>query len=79
MSDNPDVHDKTPLAEYFARDPHQHTEQSLAAIVGHLRTQRKKFKMGDKSAGSPKPKTATALKQEAAMEVGKDLLGDLDL
>ena len=79
MSEKPDIHDQTPIAEYFARDPHQHTEQSISAIVAHLRTQRKKFKLGDKTAGSPKPKSATAKKQEAAMKIGGNLLGELDL
>ena len=67
------------IAEYFARDPMQHTKQSLDAVIDHLRGQRKRFKAGDKSAGSPKPKTKTQKAQADAMELGKDLLGGLEL
>lgn len=76
---DPTPEEDTPIAEMFARDPFKHTTQSLDAIIKTLREQRHRFKAGDKSAGSPKPKSKTALKQEEAMKIGGDLLDGLDL
>jgi hypothetical protein len=70
----------TPIAEFFARDPFSHTEQSLDAIIKKLRSQRERFKAGNKSAGSPKPPTKAEKARQAAMKIGgDDLLGSLDL
>lgn len=77
--DSPTPDHGSTIAEFFARDPQQHTKQSLDGVIEHLRGQRKRFKAGDKTAGNPKPKTKTQKAQDAAMELGKDLLGGIDL
>lgn len=75
----PDPDEHSTIAEFFARDPFQHTEKSLDAVIEHLRSQRHRFKQGDKSAGSPKAPSKTQAAQTAAMKIGGDLLKDLDL
>jgi hypothetical protein len=76
---SPVEEEATTIAELFARDPHEHTKQSLAQLVSELRKRRARFKVGDKTAGSAKAPSKTAAKQSAAMSINKDLLNDLDL
>ena len=63
------------ISDLFARDPLELTSQDITKIVESIRAQRHRFIAGNKSAGSMKPKTATAKKGEAA----KKLTGKLDL
>jgi len=44
------------LQTLFDRDPLQLSEQDLDTIIAKLREQRANFKLGEKSAGSMKPK-----------------------
>jgi hypothetical protein len=62
----------TDIAELFARDPLQLSEQDLNAIIGRLREQRAQFNLGNAMAGSMKPKTAKA-------KITQDLASKLDL
>ncbi len=69
----------TDLADAFARDPLDHTKDSIQLIVQKLRDQRHQFVAGNKAAGTPnapKPKTASG---QAALELkGQLSLDDLD-
>lgn len=46
------------LLELFARDPLELTKSDLTTIITKMRESRKAFNLGNKSAGSTKPKTA---------------------
>lgn len=79
MSEIIDHAPEEPLAELFARDPGQLSEQDLDTIIAKLRAQRHRFKAGDKTAGKAKQSKASE-KQSAAMKIGgDDLLSGLDL
>lgn len=59
----------TPIAELFARDPFDHTKQSVQLMVDHFRKMRHRFKAGDKAAGSTKPPSKKKLAEQAAMKL----------
>jgi hypothetical protein len=69
-----DASPDTPIAELFARDPYDLSNSDLDAIVAKLRSQRSRYVLGDKTAGSPKP-SKISQKQQAAAKI----TGDLDL
>lgn len=75
MTDN----EETPIAELFARDPYQLSKQDLDSIITKLRSQRKRYVSGDKSAGSPRPSKASKAQSEAAKITGDLDLGDLGI
>lgn len=66
--------EETPIAELFARDPLSLSDQDIDAIIDRLRTQRKRFVLGDKTAGNPK-----GLKKTAKEEAASKIVGDIDL
>lgn len=45
------------LPALFARDPLQLTKDDIATIVAKMRESRRSFNLGNKNAGSTKPKT----------------------
>ena len=69
----------TPLAAYFAKDPMSLSEQDLDTIITKLRSQRKRFVLGDKSAGSTKPSKVSVAQEAAKKITGEIKLGDLGL
>lgn len=50
----------TDMAELFARDPSQHTRESIDEIIAYYRKAREQFILGDKGAGSTKRATKEA-------------------
>lgn len=66
----------TDIAELFARDPLKLTKQDLTAIVMRFRESRGQFTLGNKMAGSTKPKTE---KQKATADIAAKLNLTLDL
>ncbi len=69
----------TDLAGIFAKDPLDLTKDDIHLVVQHMRGKRAQFLSGNKAAGTvnaPKPKTATG---QAALDLSKELLGDLKL
>lgn len=59
MSDTPaPAADSAPLADLYAKDPLDLTATDLDRMVSELRNQRARFNLGEKSAGSAKPKPA---------------------
>lgn len=60
------------MAELFARDPLNHTRESIDAIIAYYREARKNFILGEKSAGSTK-------KMKAAPKSDGPKLGSDDL
>ena len=70
----------TELADAFARDPLDHTKDSLQLIVQKLRDQRHQFVAGSKRAGTPNaPKPRSASGKAAAELKGHLSLDDFDL
>lgn len=70
------------IAELFARDPLDLTDQDLDTIIAKLRASRAAFNAGEKSAGSMKPKaTKKALDPNKPIpaKVTQISLDDLDL
>lgn len=65
----------TDIAELFARDPMQLSEQDLDQIIRAFREMRGQFNLGAKAAGSTKPKTEKQIKENAFVKS----LGELDL
>ena len=70
----------TDIAELFARDPLELSDQDLDAIVARIREQRSQFNLGNAMAGSMKAKP---VKKEIAdlsskLDLG-NILGDLNL
>jgi len=47
----------TDIATLFARDPLELTKEDISAIIEEMRKSRHAFNLGNKSAGSTKPKT----------------------
>lgn len=69
--------DKTDIAEFFARDPLELTDQAIEAIVDEFRSRRHQFNAGNRSAGSTKPKTA---KQKTIDSIAEKIdIGSLSL
>lgn len=66
----------TDIAELFARDPLKLTKADLTAIVTRFRESRGQFTLGNKMAGSTKPKTE---KQKATADIAAKLNLTLDL
>lgn len=58
------------LPALFARDPLELTQEDIATIVEQMRASRKAFNLGNKTAGSTKPKTA---KQKQVSELATKL------
>lgn len=55
------------LAELFARDPLQLTDDNIGEIVKELRAKRENFLLGDKAAAKPpKPSSAPKIKLDLA-------------
>jgi hypothetical protein len=48
------------LAELFARDPLEYSQQDLSDIIRVMREKRKQFNLGNAKAGSTKPLTPKA-------------------
>lgn len=46
------------IAELFARDPLQLTQENIRTIIAEMRKSRHQFNAGNQRAGSTKPKTA---------------------
>lgn len=69
----------TDVAELFSRDPLSLTTQDLDAIIEHLRRGRTNFNLGQKDAGSMKPKTAKPKVEKVTGAAALDLLKDLGL
>jgi hypothetical protein len=51
----------TDMTELFARDPLQHTRESIDEIITYYRGARAAFNLGEKSAGSTKKAKAAPL------------------
>lgn len=64
------------IAELFARDPLKLTREDLTTIVAKFRESRGQFTLGNKMAGSTKPKTE---KQKATLDIASKLNITLDL
>lgn len=81
MTEQPEAVSDTTVGELFARDPLSLSDADITQIIEKLRSQRKRFVVGDKSAGKPVSKlTAADKKKTAAVGVtGKLDLGDLGL
>lgn len=70
----------TPIAELFAKDPLDLTDQDLDKIVAVLREQRSRFvNLGDKGVGKPEARKGKTQKtKESAQDILKKVdLGDL--
>lgn len=65
------------MAELFARDPLQHTKESIDEIIAYYRVARANFNLGDKTAGSPKKVAKTAADKQPKIKSLdlNDLLG----
>jgi hypothetical protein len=55
------------MAELFARDPLNHTRESIDEIIAYYRTVRASFILGEKSAGSTKKAKASGPAKGAKM------------
>lgn len=66
----------TDIAELFARDPMSLTKEDISAIVEEYRKMRGQFNLGNKMAGSTKPKTEKA---KAAIDLAEILNLDIKL
>lgn len=64
------------IAELFARDPLKLSDQDLLSIIGRFRAARHQFNLGNKMAGSTKPKTE---KQQKVADTAAKLNFDLEL
>lgn len=64
------------IHELFARDPLSLTDIEFEQIIARFRESRGQFTLGNRSAGKIKPPTA---KQQATLDLAKDLKLDLDL
>ena len=71
---------ETPLAELFATNPLKLSDQDINRIIEKLRSQRKAFVAGNKSAGKPTNKiTKTDKLREEAKKAAGDILDQIDL
>lgn len=64
----------TDIAELFARDPLDLSDQDIDAIIVKFREQRSQYNMGNAMAGSTKPKTA---KQKQVADLASQINLDL--
>jgi len=71
-----DAENETDIARVFRTSPDQHTKVDRDAIVAKLRTQRKQFVAGIKTAGTPASKVSKTTKTQAAAVA---VTGDIDL
>lgn len=74
--------DDTTIAQLFARDPLKLSDQDITQVIEKLRSQRARFVLGNKKAGTPAVRKSAATKrQEKAMDqVGTAIsLDDLGL
>lgn len=64
------------LATLFARDPLSLDDKDFQSIIEQFRASRHQFNLGNKQAGSTKPKTE---KQQKTFDLAQSIGGELDL